>query len=177
MEDRFGEILTEEALDFVAGLHSQFAGRRADLLAISRSRNDQERPFCAKFAQRSRSFASRSARPRIASRSHRHRSPSLLRTCCRRGLPLHPVLKCDQDHNVPLTHVVAKILGHLWNEWPEQPGRWPISVWMTASASLALHTLASDRPGRGRAAQRALAVLSRTLRSWGGAAASAESPS
>ena len=40
MEDRFGEILTEEALDFVAGLHSQFAGRRADLLAIRRGRND-----------------------------------------------------------------------------------------------------------------------------------------
>jgi len=46
MEDRFGEILTEKALDFVAGLHSQFAGRRADLLAIRRGRNDQERrPF------------------------------------------------------------------------------------------------------------------------------------
>ena len=45
MEDRFGEILTEGAMDFVAGLHSQFAGRRADLLAIRRGRNDQERPF------------------------------------------------------------------------------------------------------------------------------------
>ncbi|HEX6759194.1 MAG TPA: malate synthase A [Propionibacteriaceae bacterium] len=45
MQDRFGEILTEEALDFVAGLHGQFAGRRAELLAIRRSRNDQKRPF------------------------------------------------------------------------------------------------------------------------------------
>jgi malate synthase len=45
MQDRFGEILTEEALDFVAGLHGQFAGRRAELLAIRRSRNDQGRPF------------------------------------------------------------------------------------------------------------------------------------
>jgi malate synthase len=45
MQDRFGEILTEEALDFVCGLHGQFAGRRADLLANRRSRDDQERPF------------------------------------------------------------------------------------------------------------------------------------
>jgi hypothetical protein len=58
MEDRFGEILTEEALDFVAGLHSQFAGRRADLFsdpAPSRHPPRPQRPgaaLCAKFAQR-----------------------------------------------------------------------------------------------------------------------------
>jgi malate synthase len=45
MRDRFDEILTEEALDFVCGLHGQFAGRRAELLAARRSRSDQERPF------------------------------------------------------------------------------------------------------------------------------------
>jgi malate synthase len=45
MQDRFAEILTEGALDFVCGLHGQFAGRRAELLASRRSRSDQEVPF------------------------------------------------------------------------------------------------------------------------------------
>src|SRR5215218_6569747 len=45
MQDRFEEIVTEEALDFVGGLHGQFAGRRAELLAVRRSRSDKERPF------------------------------------------------------------------------------------------------------------------------------------
>jgi malate synthase len=45
MQDRFDEIVTEEALDFVCGMHGQFAGRRAELLAVRRSRSDQERPF------------------------------------------------------------------------------------------------------------------------------------
>ena len=38
MHDRFEEILTDEALDFVCGLHGQFAGRRAELLAVRRYR-------------------------------------------------------------------------------------------------------------------------------------------
>ena len=41
MHDRFDEILTEEGLDFVCRLHGQFAGRRAELLAVRRSRSDQ----------------------------------------------------------------------------------------------------------------------------------------
>ncbi len=45
MQDRFDEIVTEEGLDFVCGLHGHFAGRRAELLAVRRSRSDQERPF------------------------------------------------------------------------------------------------------------------------------------
>jgi malate synthase len=45
MHDRFDEILTEEGLDFVCRLHGQFAGRRADLLAVRRSRSDQGHPF------------------------------------------------------------------------------------------------------------------------------------
>ncbi|HEX7209619.1 MAG TPA: malate synthase A [Propionibacteriaceae bacterium] len=45
MHDRFDEILTEEGLDFVCRLHGQFAGRRAELLAIRRSRSDQGHPF------------------------------------------------------------------------------------------------------------------------------------
>jgi malate synthase len=45
MRDRFDEILTQRALDFVCGLHGQFAGRRAELLAVRRSRKDQEVPF------------------------------------------------------------------------------------------------------------------------------------
>ncbi|HET9303632.1 MAG TPA: malate synthase A [Propionibacteriaceae bacterium] len=45
MHDRFEEILTDEALDFVCGLHGQFAGRRAELLAVRRSREDQRLPF------------------------------------------------------------------------------------------------------------------------------------
>jgi malate synthase len=45
MHRRFEEILTEGALDFVCGLHRQFAGRRADLLAVRRSRRDEPRPF------------------------------------------------------------------------------------------------------------------------------------
>ena len=45
MQDRFEEIVTEEALDFVCGLRGQFAGRRAELLAVRRSRSDQQRPF------------------------------------------------------------------------------------------------------------------------------------
>ncbi|HEY9469800.1 MAG TPA: hypothetical protein VIQ76_09320, partial [Propionibacteriaceae bacterium] len=40
MHDRFEEILTDDALDFVCGLHGQFAGRRAELLAVRRSRDD-----------------------------------------------------------------------------------------------------------------------------------------
>jgi malate synthase len=43
--DRFEEILTDEALDFVCGLHGQFAGRRAELLAVRRSREDQRLSF------------------------------------------------------------------------------------------------------------------------------------
>jgi hypothetical protein len=46
MEDRFGEILTEEALDFVAGLHSQFAGRRANLLASAAGATTRSGPLC-----------------------------------------------------------------------------------------------------------------------------------
>ncbi len=45
MHDRFDEILTEEGLDFVCRLHGQFAGRRAELLAVRRSRSDQKHPF------------------------------------------------------------------------------------------------------------------------------------
>ena len=45
MHDRFEEILTDDALDFVCGLHGQFAGRRAELLAVRRSREDQRLPF------------------------------------------------------------------------------------------------------------------------------------
>jgi malate synthase len=45
MQDRFGEILTKGALDFVCGLHGQFAGRRAGLLAVRRSRSNQGLPF------------------------------------------------------------------------------------------------------------------------------------
>ncbi|HJY44560.1 MAG TPA: malate synthase A [Propionibacteriaceae bacterium] len=45
MHDRFEEILTDEALDFVCGLHGQFAGRRAELLAVRRSRENQRLPF------------------------------------------------------------------------------------------------------------------------------------
>ena len=45
MHDRFDAILTEAALDFVCGLHGQFAARRAELLAVRRSRGDQGRPF------------------------------------------------------------------------------------------------------------------------------------
>jgi malate synthase len=45
LHDRFDEILTEEGLDFVCRLHSQFAGRRAELLALRRSRSDQKHPF------------------------------------------------------------------------------------------------------------------------------------
>ncbi|HET9650265.1 MAG TPA: malate synthase A [Microlunatus sp.] len=42
---RFEQILTEGALDFVCGLHRQFAGRRAELLAARRSRRGEPRPF------------------------------------------------------------------------------------------------------------------------------------
>ena len=45
MHDRFDEILTEEGLDFVCRLHGQFAGRRAEMLAIRRSRSNQGHPF------------------------------------------------------------------------------------------------------------------------------------
>jgi malate synthase len=45
MCDRFEEILTDSALDFVCGLHGQFAGRRAELLAVRRSREGQRLPF------------------------------------------------------------------------------------------------------------------------------------
>jgi malate synthase len=45
MHDRFEEILTDDALDFVCGLHGQFAGRRAELLAVRRSRENQRLPF------------------------------------------------------------------------------------------------------------------------------------
>ena len=45
MQDRFGEILTEGALDFVCGLHGQFAGKRAELLTIRRSLRDHGLPF------------------------------------------------------------------------------------------------------------------------------------
>jgi malate synthase len=45
MHERFEEILTDDALDFVCGLHGQFAGRRAELLAVRRSREDQRLPF------------------------------------------------------------------------------------------------------------------------------------
>ena len=45
IQDRFEEILTDDALDFVCGLHGQFAGRRAELLAVRRSREDQRLPF------------------------------------------------------------------------------------------------------------------------------------
>jgi malate synthase len=45
MHDRFEEILTDGALDFVCGLHGQFAGRRAELLAVRRRRGDQRLPF------------------------------------------------------------------------------------------------------------------------------------
>ena len=45
MHDRFDEILTEEGLDFVCRLHGQFAGRRAELLAVRRSRSDQKHPL------------------------------------------------------------------------------------------------------------------------------------
>jgi malate synthase len=45
IHDRFDEILTEEGLDFVCRLHGQFAGRRADLLAVRRSRSHQGHPF------------------------------------------------------------------------------------------------------------------------------------
>jgi malate synthase len=45
MHDRFEEILTDDALDLVCGLHGQFAGRRAELLAVRRSREDQRLPF------------------------------------------------------------------------------------------------------------------------------------
>jgi malate synthase len=45
MHERFEEILTDYALDFVCGLHGQFAGRRAKLLAVRRSREDQRLPF------------------------------------------------------------------------------------------------------------------------------------
>ncbi len=43
--ERFDEILTEGALDFVCGLHREFAGRRAELLAIRRGRRDVPRPL------------------------------------------------------------------------------------------------------------------------------------
>ena len=39
------QILTKGALDFVCGLHRQFAGRRAELLAARRSRRDEPRPY------------------------------------------------------------------------------------------------------------------------------------
>jgi len=45
MHDRSEEILTDEVLDFVCRLHGQFAGRRAELLAVRRSRSDQKHPF------------------------------------------------------------------------------------------------------------------------------------
>jgi len=45
-QDRFEEILTEGALDFVCGLHGHFAGRRAELLAMRRSHRDEGVPFC-----------------------------------------------------------------------------------------------------------------------------------
>jgi malate synthase len=45
MHDRFKEILTDDALDFVCGLHGQFAGRRAEMLAVRRSRGNQRLPF------------------------------------------------------------------------------------------------------------------------------------
>jgi malate synthase len=45
MHERLEEILTDDALDFVCGLHGQFAGRRAELLAVRRSREDQRLPF------------------------------------------------------------------------------------------------------------------------------------
>jgi malate synthase len=45
MHDRSEEILTEEGLDFVCRLHGQFAGRRAELLAVRRSRSDQKHPL------------------------------------------------------------------------------------------------------------------------------------
>ncbi|HXD25447.1 MAG TPA: malate synthase A [Propionibacteriaceae bacterium] len=45
MQDRSEEILTDEGLDFVCRLHGQFAGRRAELLAVRRSRSDQKHPF------------------------------------------------------------------------------------------------------------------------------------
>jgi malate synthase len=45
MHDRFDEILTDDALDFVCELHGQFAGRRAELLAVRRSRGNQRLPF------------------------------------------------------------------------------------------------------------------------------------
>ena len=45
MHDRSEEILTDEVLDFVCRLHGQFAGRRAELLAVRRSRSDQKHPL------------------------------------------------------------------------------------------------------------------------------------
>jgi malate synthase len=35
--DRFDEVLTEEALQFVAGLQREFGGRRGDLLRAGRN--------------------------------------------------------------------------------------------------------------------------------------------
>lgn len=42
---RFEEILTPGALDFICGLHRQFAGRRAELLARRRRRRAEGGPF------------------------------------------------------------------------------------------------------------------------------------
>ena len=65
MHDRFDEILTDAALDFVCELHGQFAGRRAELLAVRRSHGTSRATHSGSsrvtVATRSRKRASRSA--------------------------------------------------------------------------------------------------------------------
>jgi malate synthase len=61
-EPRFDEILTDEAIAFVAGLQREFGGRRAELLeargervrsAGRRGRSQPRRPTCGTAASRS----------------------------------------------------------------------------------------------------------------------------
>ena len=77
MHDRFDEILTEEGLDFVCRLHGQFAGRRAELLAVRRSRSDQgiRFAFCPRRQRFARTRPGELRRSLRASRTVAARSP------------------------------------------------------------------------------------------------------
>ena len=62
MHPRFDEILTPEALAFVAGLDGAFAGRRAELLA---ARRDRARRICGR---RDPGLPARTPRPSATTR-------------------------------------------------------------------------------------------------------------
>jgi malate synthase len=81
MHDRSDEILTEEGLDFVCRLHGQFAGRRAELLAVRRSRSDQKHPFA------------------LSARDGSYSRGSDLASCAARSGPRGPALRDHRTDN------------------------------------------------------------------------------